>query len=200
MKKVLTLLAVLPLAVFSQGDILNNSLVKPSLHQLFIGVNNEIQYTGTAKGVMITLSHGTVSAGKKPNTWVVKCSSSNPDTITIKTKTKVLLKQVMEVKKVPNPKANLAGSVTTISMPMIKADPNLHVTLPNCALKIRLKITQFDIVGDTDGTTIGNKLSKNNITFISTLKPGTKFTITGIKAVGPDGVSVTLPDLALTFK
>lgn len=195
------LLILLPVSLFSQVEILNNSLINPKARIVYIGVDNNLSLSGMdISKVEIYTTNGFLANGTSPGTWILKCSKKSADTLTLKKNGKIIYKQVMDVKSVPFPEIRLGSSKGITSKSKIAADPQLRVILPDCLLKVNLAVIQFDVDIDEEGIISGYRLTKNQLSLISQMKSGSKLTFTQLKAQGPENIALSFPDLIITVK
>nr|MBC8146470.1 hypothetical protein [Bacteroidota bacterium] len=165
MKKLIILLLFLPISIFSQVDLKNRSLTDSNLAILYIGIYNEIKITAykVDSTFNIKSSNGKViESDWRNNSFTVKPHLGTVDTLTLFQNGKLILSKIYELKRIPDPIAQLGNITdTTATIKEILSNPELRIILPNCNYKMSFRVISYSaLLIQNSGDTLNEYNSK----------------------------------------
>lgn len=188
-------------------------IVSPEkMNVLYIALDNPlaISVPGIApEDVTAGISEGSLSGGK--GKYIARVTTPGEVTVSVSIKkkeggTKAMGQVKFRVKRIPPPTPKIGGlQGGTMKAGTFKAQTGIIAELENFLFEgVRYNIVEFEmfyVAARQDGIsakTTGPLFDAKMGTFIARAKPGDLFNFSNIKARGPDGLSVKLPDI--TFR
>ncbi|MFD2864755.1 type IX secretion system motor protein PorM/GldM [Mucilaginibacter antarcticus] len=189
-----------------------SAVVSPdAMNVLYIGVPNPVSISAPGiakKDLRVSMSGGNITPSG--NGYTVTVSNMGTATVNVsgevsKGRVMVLGSTKFRVKRIPDPKAQLAGkSGGKISAANIKAQEAIFANLENFEFNAKFNVTRFTMViirprqdaQIVSGT--GNQISGQIRTAMNNVVPGSTVVFRDIMAVGPDGSQRGLDDIIFT--
>ncbi|MES2808648.1 MAG: GldM family protein, partial [Bacteroidota bacterium] len=189
-----------------------SAVVSPdAMNVLYIGVPNPVSISAPGiakKDLRVSMSGGSITPSG--NGYTVTVTTMGTATVNVsgevaKGKVMVLGSTNFRVKRIPDPKAQLAGkSGGKITAANIKAQEAIFANLENFEFNAKFNITRFTIViirPRQDAQIIsgtGNQISGSMRAAMNTVAAGSTVVFRDIMAVGPDGSQRGLDDIIFT--
>ncbi|UPT68431.1 MAG: hypothetical protein M0D57_07295 [Sphingobacteriales bacterium JAD_PAG50586_3] len=202
------LLLVLSLQIHAQISITNQSLTKPDVAHLYLGVTNKIVVSGVASQYTLTSSAGSTINKDTANQFLVSIKFNNAyDTLKIVAKGKVLYQKVFLLKRIYNVIATI-GNIKTqqASKAEILLQPFLILSFNDALYKMPMRITGFTFMSKSGNTTTpelkanGPQLTPDMIDCIKSLKSGAVIYFDNIVAIAPDSPGRSVRSIQLTIR
>lgn len=154
------LFLLLPLACFSQVNIINRNLTDSSLNVAYIGVDNEIELRGVKNNsgtILFSTTNGTITTVGQ-NRYTLRPLNPGECTLTFSEKGKFIAQKNFNIDFVPSPIARFSNwndsiqiestKYLAISLTRLISDPTLRVYAPRCFLKDKGQILSYRITCD----------------------------------------------------
>lgn len=172
---------------------------------LYKGIENPISVSAPGmshENVNVTVSEGTITKGSNPGEYFVKVGSTSSRTVTVTVSAKVDGKNTtlstydFRLKKVPDPKPKIGGSITggKVDKNTIIAAGNVLAVLEDFDFEgYKFTIDSYRVSMNTRGTDFVDKdvkgpvFTEDVIKLIKNAKSGQKISFENIVAKGPDG-------------
>jgi hypothetical protein len=209
MKTFYLMLSLLMISEFLNAQSITNDAVVAAvkMNVLYRGLDNpiEIAVPGVKSDrVDAAISNGTIK--KMAYGWEVEPGEQPVSIISVFVDKKKVTEKTFRVKNVPIPVAVFVGkNEGEILREMALSNQVIEVELKDFLWDLRFNIESFKLDYINNGfvaelTATGNKLTKEMINAISSIKSGNKIIFKDIKAVGPDGKTRELNPIVLTIK
>jgi hypothetical protein len=132
----------------AQIDILNNSLIKPELKILYLGVENRLEVVNLLFDAKIKIrsESGGIKIQNRGKYFSVFVMSKGMKVLQVYAGDEIILSDTFEVRLIPSAVFQLGDiedSVTTVDE--ITKNPFLNIILPGCFIKYRFTIKSFEI-------------------------------------------------------
>lgn len=211
LRKFLILVALLPLNLSAQIDLINLSLTDSSKSVVYIGVDNRMEIKGIPSdpNIKITASELRIEKSKwDENQYYCYASKRGKDEIKIYRNDTLLFTKLFTIDRINDPAVYFGDLTDTIAtVKEVLQNPFLHVEIPYCYYDHGFRIIEFEVgffiksLGDTviTGRTTGFKLLKEHLYIIEQLEAGEKIIFTRLK-VFAYGCFINLKPFSITIR
>ena len=188
-----SLFTILSVTVYSQINIINESLTDSSKNIFYIGVDNRISIIGLADNTIAITGGGGAIYKTGKGQYVVRVSTPTDDCkIILINGTKNIFRKSYKVRTIGELVATLSGiRDTTVSRNRVLLNPFLSIVIPNCFYQHNLQVVSFSaiFINNRDSITTmanGNLLSQEQINLVKEASPGSNIYFDNIRGRGPD--------------
>ncbi len=212
LRKLLILVALLPLNLSAQIDLINVSLTDSSKSVIYIGVDNTIEVRGIPSdpNIKITASELRIEKSKwNENQYYCYASERGKDEIKIYRNDTLIFTKLFTIDRINDPIVYFGDLTDTIAtVKEVLRNPLLHVEIPNCYYDHGFRIFEFEVgffiksLGDTviTGRTNGFKLLKEHLKIIEQLEAGEKIIFSRMKATCNDCITRSFKPFSITIR
>jgi gliding motility-associated protein GldM len=186
-----------------------NTVISPTkMNVVYRGIDNPVSISSSGiaqEKIDVQISNGTIVP--HGSEYLVRPGDGRMCEISVYSEGKNMGTQQLRVKDLPSPLPVLDGiSGKVATKGELLASQGILAEMPrDFDFDLRFKVVSFTVFATVDGyaleeTSNSNAFIPKQQQIFNRLRPGQRVSFTDIKAVGPDGRTVDLPDLSIKLK